>query len=114
MSNWLQLLQKQIETKGQTAVASELGVSKTTISLIAAGKYQASPERIATRVLAMYGAGGRVDCPVLGLIEPKACAETQAKAVKIGMRAGSPQTLRLYKACLACEIRPTKAKRQHQ
>jgi len=102
---WLEILRRQTANKSTAAVARELGVSPTTISLVLSGKYGASTDRIERRVMRIYGAGDGIDCPVLGRITPLRCVETWERAGRIGSRAGNPRTIRLYKACLKCDLR---------
>ena len=102
---WIEILRKEVASKGPRQVAKELGVSRSTIDLVTQGKYQASTDAVIKRVKAIYGRNGHVLCAVLGEISPNTCAEKWALAKKIGMRAGNPETLRLYKACLNCHIR---------
>jgi len=100
---WREILIDEIEKKGIKEVAHELGVSTSMLTLIKAEKYP-NTERIAKRVGRIYGNGG-IDCPVLGHINPAVCAEKWNLAKKIGMKAGNPETLRLYKSCLNCSLR---------
>jgi len=102
---WIDILRKEVTVKGPRQVAHELGVSRATIDLVLQGKYRASTKRIEERIKAIYGHNGQVMCSVLGEISPLRCAETWNKAKKIGMRAGNPETLRLYKTCLNCSVR---------
>lgn len=102
---WLEILRKEVSQKGAKQVARELGISRSAVDLVSQGKYKASTSKIEERVRAIYGQNGGVACPVLGEIAPSACAEKWNRAKKIGMRAGNPETLRLYKACLQCAIR---------
>ena|SRR5208337_2751299 len=102
---WIELLRKEIAAKGAKQVAHELGVSRTTVDLVCHGKYPGSTERVEKRIKAIYGANGRVLCPVLDEITPLRCADSWSKAKKIGMKAGNPETLRLYKACSKCTVR---------
>ena len=102
---WRQILDEQAREKGNATVARELGVSPTTICLVRGGKYQAATSNIEKKVMGIYGASGMVDCPVLGVILPDRCATNWERANKIGMKAGNPRTIKLYKTCLKCDLR---------
>jgi len=101
---WLAILRDQVAAKGLPTVARELGVAKSTVCMVAGGKYPASTQRIEGRVLAVYG-GATVACPVLGPIDAAACAANQERARRIGMKAGNPETLKLFKTCSNCPVR---------
>lgn len=104
--SWTDILQRQVGDKGQATVATELGISATTLSLVLRNKYPASTAGIERKVMALYGGeGGRVVCPILAAIAPETCSENWEKAKKIGIRTGNPDTMRLYKTCLKCAIR---------
>lgn len=105
---WLEILRQQVSTKGQAAVARELGVSPTTISQVIGGKYPASTENIEKKIMRIYGSGSGIDCPTLGEITPQRCVDTWEKAKRIGVGAGNPATMRLYKTCRKCELRSNK------
>jgi len=102
---WREILAKQVNSKGDAQVAKELGIAKTTVYLVINNKYPASTENIKKKVMAIYGSGDKVNCPVLGPIEPDRCAENWQRAKKIGLKVGNPVTLRLYKTCLKCPLR---------
>ena len=102
---WMEILRKEVKKKGGAAVAKELGISRSAVSLAMSGKYPASTKKIEDRVCRIYGGGGLVNCPVLGGITPEACAEHFRLSRQIGMKAGSPQTLLLYKRCRSCPVR---------
>ena len=101
---WMAILLREVEARGRAAVARELGISQSALSLVLSGKYPASTEKIETRVVAMYGNAGKVSCPILGEIRPTLCADhwTRAKVIKL---AGNPATIRLYMACRKCGLR---------
>lgn len=101
---WERLLREAVDRKGMKQAAKELGKSPTTIHLVLSGRYGASTRAIEKRVLDIYGNGG-VSCPVLGELEPARCAEHYARARKVGIGVGSPETLRLHHACLNCHLR---------
>ena len=102
---WIEILKKEVSGKGPKQVALELGVSRTTVDLVCQGKYPGSTRRMEERIRAIYGMTGFVACSYLGEISPLKCAETWARAKKIGMKAGNPETLRLYRACAHCTKR---------
>jgi len=101
--DWINELKREVAARGLGQVARELNVSKTTISLCLSGKYQASTDKIRDRVTVIYAEGG-IDCPVLGTITPMACADSRDKANKIGLKAGNPESLKLYVFCLKCGL----------
>jgi len=98
---WLEILRDQVAAHGLPTVARELGVAKSTVCMVAKGTYPARTDKIEARVLAVYG-GATVTCPVLGSIDAAACAANQDRAKRIGLRAGNPETLRLFKTCSTC------------
>ena len=102
---WMKILEEETRKKGNATVARELGISASAVSLVLSGKYPASTDKIEKRIMGIYGADGMIDCPILGLIKPDKCATSWERAKKIGMKAGNPATIRLYKACAACELR---------
>lgn len=103
---WIDILRKEVEAKGPKQVAKELGISRSSVDLVLSGKYAASTRKVEDRVKRIYGnLGGGIDCEVLGAISPNTCSEKWNLAKKIGMRAGNPETLRLYKQCLKCVVR---------
>lgn len=102
---WRKILAQQVAEKSAGEVARELGISPTTVSLVLSGKYGASTDNIERKVSAIYGDGGQVTCPVLGRIDPSRCADTWELAHKIGVRAGNPAKIKLYKTCLKCPLR---------
>jgi len=104
---WLEILRDQVAAHGLPVVARELGVAKSTVCMVAKGTYPARTDKIEARVLAVYG-GATVTCPVLGGIDAAACAAHQDRAKRIGLRAGNPETLRLFKCCSNCPVRGAK------
>lgn len=102
---WLDILRKEVAAKGPRLVAKELGISRPTVDMVCQDKYQASTARVEERIRLIYGNNGKVECPVKGLLTPIQCAENFKRAKLIGMRAGNPETLRLYKACMKCGVR---------
>lgn len=103
---WIDILRREVQAKGPKQVAKELGVSRSAVDMVCQGKYRASTARIEQRVRKIYGNdNGWIACPILGSISPNTCSEKWNLAKKIGMRAGNPETLKLYKTCIHCSIR---------
>jgi len=101
---WLQILKAQAEQKGRPAVQRELAISSATLSLVLAGKYGAKTDAIEARVMVIYGDEGKVNCPLLGKIEPSKCVDNWQRAQKT-KSAGNPTTIRLLLACRKCDLR---------
>ena len=102
---WLDILRREVEARGPKQVAKELGVSRPTVDMVCQGKYKASTKKIEERVKKIYGNNGGILCPILGPITPNVCSEKWNLAKSIGMRAGNPETLKLYKQCMRCAVR---------
>ncbi len=102
---WIEILKKEVAARGPKQVAHELGVSRTTVDLVCHGKYPGRTERVEERIKAIFGTNGKIICSILGEISPARCAEAWQRAKAIGMKAGNPDTLRLYKTCLKCTTR---------
>ncbi|HQM82855.1 MAG TPA: hypothetical protein PLX02_14695 [Syntrophorhabdaceae bacterium] len=102
---WIDILRREVTTKGPKQVAAELGVSRSSVDLLCSGKYRGSTKKMEQRIKTIYGKEGKIACPVLGTIDPLRCAETWKRAQMIGMKAGNPDTLKLYKACQSCAVR---------
>jgi hypothetical protein len=102
-NGWLQLLRQAVEAEGSsiTTVAAKLGVSRTSISLVLAGKYPAKTDKIEARVLDIYA---RLICPhTLVEIRHAECRETAAAATPTS----SPQAMRQWRACQSCIHKPS-------
>lgn len=101
---WLLILSRKVDAKGRPVVERELNLSAATLSLVLNKKYPASTENIERRVMAMYGHDGKVQCPVLGEIEPALCTVKWERAHRV-KSVGNPATSRLYIACRKCDLR---------
>jgi hypothetical protein len=104
MTDWLGILQKHVDQKGSQMVIRELDISATTLSLVLRGKYNASTDRIEQKVMAIYGEEGKVNCPLLGEIDPSTCIDNFQRAQTI-KTPGNPHTIRLHMACRKCTFR---------
>lgn len=102
---WIEILKKEVQARGVNKVAIELGVSKSTISLVCNGKYPAGMGKIEERIKKIYSNDGMIECPELGQVSPADCAGNWQRAKAIGNRASNPQTIRLYHQCRQCDIR---------
>lgn len=106
--NWLQILREQVaahnDAKGRGGpgkVGSLLGLSRSTVSLVLAGKYPAgSTDRVAARVIARFGEG-HVHCPHLrGEISIGDCGNWRKRP----MPRAIPADLRHWQACRNCPV----------
>ncbi|KIO49622.1 LacI family transcriptional regulator [Nitrosospira sp. NpAV] len=93
---WMSLLASAVAASNKAKVAEDLGVSRTAISLVVSGKYPASTDKIAARVIETYG---RVICPHLG--EEITLAE--CKQYHTGqVPTSSPRAMKHWRACQTC------------
>jgi hypothetical protein len=99
---WRRLLEQAVEISNQTEVARELGLSKTTISLILSGKYRSSTEQVAQKVLARYA---KVGCPFLE--RDLEAADCEAKRTQ-RPPTSSPSAYEHWVTCLTCDHNPTR------
>lgn len=67
---WKEILRRAVEEKGSKAVATELGYSRTVISLVLNDKYNGNLANVEARVMSIYGNNGQVICPIKGVISP--------------------------------------------
>ncbi|MTD32546.1 helix-turn-helix domain-containing protein [Paludibacterium denitrificans] len=63
MNESLEVLRQAVEQQGQSAVAKTLGYSRSTISLVLAGKYPGRTDQVLARVNEELG---KVACPYTG------------------------------------------------
>lgn len=98
-----EILLEEIKNKGKKQVAYELGISQSTLTLYLQGKYP-STERLEERIKKIYS-NKKINCPLLGNISPGQCAANYELANKVGKMVSNPEKIRLYKACIKCNIR---------
>ena len=96
-ARWLIELRQQCETKTQTQVAKELGVTKGLISQAVNNKYTGDLNRIERLVLSVY-VGDVVVCPVLGELSLDRCQRYQRERGTTH----NPLRVQLYRACKTC------------
>lgn len=112
-AEWLDVLRAQAAKPGVTkqAIADELGVSRTAVSLLIAGKYTARTDKvekkIANRVMALFA--HRVWCPHLHTsITPDQCRAFCGAP----MTMSDPAALRHWVACKKCPENPVREKEE--
>ncbi len=93
---WRELLNARVAASSKAQVARDLGLSRPTISQIVNGKYGASPERVAKRVIEIYG---RIRCPHLEKeISQAECREYNSRQPPTN----SPRAMKHWRACQNC------------
>lgn len=100
--NWHTLLQQEVTASGCAAVARKLGVSRTSVSLLVAGKYRGSTTRMARRVSAVLAPERMVACPHTG----GELTITECAGISVRMPTSGPAALRHWKACRDCAHNP--------
>lgn len=105
---WMDVLRREASKGNRTKVqiAAELGVSRTAISLLCAGKYSAKTDKvqakIAHKVMALYG--DEVWCPhVRNAIAPGTCEANRTAP----MAKSDPTKLKQWLACRSCPLNPS-------
>ncbi|RZF83736.1 transcriptional regulator [Pseudoalteromonas sp. CO325X] len=93
-SNWLEVLQQEVDTHGLSRVAQKLNMSKATVSQVLKGKYNASTQTIEQKVNGAFMAK-EVCCPIIGDIPINVCLDHQSRK----FAATNHIRVQLYKAC---------------
>lgn len=102
---WMKLLQDAVAVSTKKAVADNLGVSRSTVSLIMNGKYPASSGHVAQKVLNVYG---RIHCPHLDAeITPERCRSCRTGSAPIS----NPRAMKHWRACQVCVHNPESEKK---
>lgn len=98
MSDWKILLAQVIDAdpRGIAGVAEAIGLSRTTLSLVAADKYPARTDKVAAKIVAVYD---RHDCPHLGESITRALCREHANRPA---PTSSPRDMRFWRACQSC------------
>lgn len=101
-NDWLQMLQDAVKASSQTAVAVRLNVSRTTVSLVLAGKYPGKTDRVAARVMDVFG---QVKCTHTGQpIALTVCVSYANRRAPLN----NPFEMTHWRTCRTCEFRPDK------
>ncbi len=96
--SWQDLLKKAVQSSNQAIVARKLGYSASALNQVLRGKYQGNTDRMAAKVLEIYG-NEKVDCPVLGEIALGRCALER----QMEFSTASPTRVELWDACQNCD-----------
>lgn len=92
----MSLLKSAVDASSKAKVAEALDISRTAVSLVISGKYPASTDKIAARVIETYG---RVICPHRG--DEMTLAE--CKTYHTGqVPTSSPRAMKHWRACQTC------------
>lgn len=103
MNGWLTILAQAVKSSSRQAVADKLDVSRTTISLVLAGKYPAKADKIAAKVLDMFA---RITCAHTSVeITHAECRALSTSSVPTS----SPQAMRHWRACQSCAHKGAKS-----
>ncbi len=99
---WLELLRMEVAQTNIAATAARIGYSRTTISLVLAGKYPGKPDKIAAAALAELEPVVAVDCPHLGMsIGVAVCLATSSQRAPTH----NPAKMLHWRACRQCPHR---------
>ncbi|HZZ04610.1 hypothetical protein [Paraburkholderia sp.] len=101
-NDWMQMLRDAVAASSQTAAAKKLDVSRTTVSLVLAGKYLGKTDRVAARVMNVFG---QVKCTHTGQpISLTVCVSYTERRAPLN----NPLELSHWRTCLTCPLRPVK------
>lgn len=100
-SLWIDVLRNAITASSQAKVAKLLGYSHTTVSLVLSGKYAGKTDRVAARVMHVFG---QVKCKhTAEAISLTVCLQFAARRAPLN----NPQLLSHWRTCQSCPNRPT-------
>lgn len=98
--DWLALLRAEVAASSLAAVAERIGASRTTVSLLLAGKYPAKTDAVERKVRDAFEVR---HCPHLNaVLTGDACQRYRARA----MPRSSARDLRHWRACQTCPYNP--------
>lgn len=101
MPGWIEVLAETCERSSQAAVARQLGVSSSLVSLVLAGKYAGNLTTVEQRVRGAL-MNATLTCPMLGEMRQHECLDWQSKARKF--TATNSLRVRMLRACRACPV----------
>lgn len=102
MSDLLEVLRQAVEQQGQATVAKTLGYSRSTISLVLAGKYAGRTELVLAKVKEELG---KVACPYSGEVIPLTVCKAMATS-----KAPTHNRVKMahWQACRQCPVNCSK------
>jgi hypothetical protein len=105
-NDWLQILRDAVSASSQTGVADKLDLSRTTVSLVLSGKYPGKTDRVAVRVMNVFG---QVKCTHTGQpISLTVCVSYANRRAPLN----NPLELSHWRTCLSCPLRPVNGEKQ--
>ena len=93
--DWIEALAKACDATSQTAVATDLGYSRTVVNLVVNGRYDRDMAEVERRVRELIMGPVVVACPVLDEISSATCRSNQA----LPYSNANPSRVALYRAC---------------
>jgi hypothetical protein len=103
----LTLLRAEVARTSKTATAERLGVSRTAVSLLVAGKYTADPSAMYARILDVLGG---VRCPYLETDLPR--SQCRRWHTRRQPPAQTAEAVRHWRACQTCVNNPAAVETQ--
>lgn len=97
MTQWMDLLKSAVSASSKQQVANTLGVSRSQVSLVVNGKYIASTEHIAKKVLDVFG---RIQCPHLETEITQAECQSNRRGPA---PTSSAREMKHWRACQSCK-----------
>ncbi len=98
LNSWMNVLQVEVAKANITTVAKQLGYSRTTVSLILAGRYNGSTNKFGKAVSDTFGVG--IHCPHL---ETTVTKEQCVGFHTLPMPQSNAAALRHWRRCQGCE-----------
>lgn len=110
MQHWLDLLRTEVAANndkngkgGLKKTATRLGYSRTTVSLVIAGKYPGETDKVEVRVLERLGS---VECPATAM-QAMPYAECQMMRTREAPT-HNPMQMRFWRQCQSCSNNPNR------
>lgn len=101
MTDWLDILRREVDRTSVTGVARRLGYARPSISLVYHGRYPGSTDRIRARVIEVFA--DEIVCPHSGAsMRPLDCRELRSGP----MPTSNAKRLRHWTACRTCPLNP--------
>lgn len=97
MTQWMDLLKSAVAASSKQQVANTLGVSRSQVSLVVNGRYIASTEHIAKKVLDVFG---RIQCPHLETEITQAECQSNRRGPA---PTSSAREMKHWRACQSCQ-----------